>query len=81
MIQIKSIEELQAAALNQPAEGFISLNGGLRSSKTIQYMPVQDKFWILNEIDDTEQELTSDELSTESNIGEAIQKGAFYLYE
>lgn len=38
---------------------------------------MNDKFWVLNEIDDSEIVLTLDELK-ESNIGKAIQHGSFY---
>jgi hypothetical protein len=38
-------------------------------------------FYVLNEIDDTEQELTEQELTNNdlTNIGKAINNGAFYL--
>lgn len=39
---------------------------------------MDDKFWILNEIDGSEDSLTLEELK-ESNIGRAIQNGFFYL--
>lgn len=82
MRQIKTIEELKERATDNQIDCFISLAGGLaKSSKTVEFMTDENKFWIHNDIDGSEQTLTAEELSTESNIGEAIQKGALYLYE
>jgi hypothetical protein len=62
---------------------FIQLNFGLRSSKQIDYSPETEKYYILNEIDDTEQELDEKQLFDRvfTNIGYAIQNGALYSYE
>lgn len=72
------IEDL--AELKRMAKGganfFLTLNGGLRSSKFIDWQPKAKKFYILNEIDGSEQNLKEAELFTESNIGEAIKKRA-----
>lgn len=76
---IESVEQLKQLATDR-CECFIALNGGLRSSKTIDWDPDEKTFWVLNEIDDSEQELTEDQLYTESNIGEAIDKHALYQY-
>lgn len=82
MRQIKTIEELKELAKDKQADCFISLAGGLaRSSKTVEFMTDENKFLVYNDIDGSDQTLTAEELSTESNIGEAIQKGALYLYE
>lgn len=84
MEQIKSLQHLKELASTDEAieeglEVFISLNGGLRSSKRIYYdKPLWD---IINEIDDSEQEgLTDIQLETDTNIVEAITAGALYLY-
>ncbi len=78
--KIMSIEHLKEFSKDTNLSAFIYLNGGLRSSKTIHWDPKEEVFIILNEIDDSEQILTEAELSTESNIAEAIDKGAFYKY-
>jgi hypothetical protein len=78
-IKIISIEQLKQECSDEDKDGFIMLNGGARSSKTIEYNTNLKLFHILNHIDDTEQMLEEQELSTHSNIAEAIQKGAFYL--
>ena len=56
---------------------FILLNGDLRSSKHIRYYPDDNSFYVLNLIDDSEQELTESQIldSAYSNIGEAMKKG------
>ena len=57
------------------------LNGGLRSSKHIRYYPDDNSFYVLNLIDDSEQELTESQIldSAYSNIGEAMKKGALIM--
>ena len=80
--QVKSTDQLKSIlADGETKDFFILLNFGLRSSKAISY-DGSSTFYVLNEIDDTEQELTEQELmnSDITNIGEAINKGAFYLY-
>lgn len=77
---IKSVEELKDICEDIQVEFFVALNGGLRSSKIIEYDTHRRKFEILNEIDNTQQVLTENQLFTESNIGEAILKEAFYQY-
>lgn len=77
--KINSLEELKQKALNNNLECFLLLNGGFRSSKVISYY--EDKtFYILNEIDGSEEELTEEELEKLTLIPEAIEKGALYLY-
>ena len=79
MIQIKTIKQLKEACMDESQDFFIQFNGGVRSSKTIEFHSDEEIFEIFNFIDDTEQELTEKELFTESNIGKAITKGAMYL--
>ena len=79
MKQINSIEDLIAEIQLGNHDFFIS-NGLVRSSKYIEYD--DDIFYIFNEIDDTEQSLTSKELFNDNytNIGVAINNGTFYSY-
>ncbi len=77
--KIKDIKHLKQLAYEEEGvECFISL-GGLRSSKRIWYE--DNTFEIVNEIDDSEQTLKEEELWTDSNIGEALDKGALYKYD
>ena len=83
--KIKSIAVLKKAATNKDGnytEFFIALAGGLaRSSKSISYSPSGKTFCISNEIDDSfEEELTEEELKSQTNIYTAIKAGAFYQY-
>ncbi len=75
--RIKTIEQLKELAKNG-LDCFILLNGGLRSSKHIRYYSDDDSFYVLNLIDDSEQELTEAQIldSAYTNIGEAMEKGA-----
>jgi len=75
--RIKTIEQLKELAKNG-LDCFILLNGGLRSSKHIRFHPDDNSFYVLNLIDDSEQELTEAQIldSGYSNIGEAMKKGA-----
>lgn len=80
--QVKSVNQLKTIlADGETKDFFIMLNFGLRSSKAISF-DGDNTFYVLNEIDGTEQELTEQELmdSDITNIGKAINNGAFYLY-
>ena len=78
--RIKTIEQLKELAKNG-LDCFILLNGGLRSSKYIRYYPDDNSFYVLNLIDDSEQELTETQIldSAYTNIGEAMKKGALIM--
>lgn len=75
--RIRTIKQLKELA-KKGVECFILLNGGLRSSKYIRFCPEDNSFYVLNYIDDTEQELTESQIldSEYTNIGQAMKKGA-----
>ena len=76
---VKSVEELKKLAnVEDGEEFFIQLNFGLRSTKRIEWDEPSKSFCILNEIDDTHQDLTEQELATETNIVKAIENRAFF---
>ena len=79
MKQINSLEELIETIQSGNHDFFIG-NGLVRSSKYMEYD--DDTFYIINEIDDTEQTLTTKELFNEeyTNIGVSIKNGTFYSY-
>ena len=80
--RIRTIEQLKELAKDENGlDCFILLNGGLRSSKHIRYYPDDNNFYVLNLIDDSEQELTESQIldSAYSNIGEAMKKGALIM--
>lgn len=84
MKQITSIEDLKRAAFRENGdfvEFYILLAGGIaRSSKRISYRPNEEKNWlIINEIDNSYQELLDKNLSKRTLIIEGIEKGAFFL--
>lgn len=76
--QITSITHLEELSADESFECFIQLQFNVRSVKWIQYDGY--KFFITNCIDDTEQELTAEQLmdKSETNIGEAITLGALW---
>ena len=79
--KITSMEQLKKEATDQEdAEFFILLRGYLRSSKRIVWEEDDKIFFIINFIDDTEQELTEAQLMDQeyTNIGYAMTKGALY---
>lgn len=83
--KIKSVEEMKKLADTKNnemgLECFICLAGAFRSSKRIQYMADENLFYVNNEIDDSwQEELTLDQLKTETMIIEAVEKGALYQY-
>ena len=78
--RIRTIDQLKELAKNG-LDCFILLNGGLRSSKHIRYYPDENRFYVLNLIDDSEQELTENQIMDKgyTNIGEAMKKGALIM--
>lgn len=80
--RIKTIDQLKELAQDENGlDCFILLNGGLRSSKHIRYDQKEKRFFVINLIDDSEQELTESQLLDKeySNIGEAMQKGSLII--
>ena len=78
--RIRTIEQLKELT-KDGLDCFILLNGGLRSSKHIRYYPDDNSFYVLNLIDDSEQELTESQIldSEYTNIGEAMKKDALIM--
>lgn len=77
--RVTSVEELKRLATVEGGVLFyILLNGGLKSVKRIEWDEPGKSFCILNEIDDTHQDLTEQELATETNIVKAIERNAFF---
>jgi hypothetical protein len=76
MEKVTTINQLKDLA-EDTTDFCVVLKFGLRSSKTISFDG--ELFYIYNDIDGSEDELTEAELM-ESIIGEAITKGAFYKY-
>ena len=79
MKQINSVEELIEEIKSGNNDFFIG-NSLFRSSKYIECD--DDNFYIVNEIDGTEQTLTKKQLFDEdyTNIGTSINNGSFYAY-
>ena len=80
--RVNSLNELKQMCNGVTKDFFIQFNFGIRSSKNISYNKDTDTFYILNEIDDTKQELNSQTIMDEdyTNIGKAITFGSFYAY-
>ena len=75
------MEQLKKEARGeQDVEFFILLKGYLRSSKRIMWDEEEERFFIINFIDETEQELTEAQLMDKSytNIGYALTNGALF---
>lgn len=83
MTKVTSIEQLREMVENDFFDYFIALNGGFRSSKTICMNDDGESFDVVNEIDGSEQTLSAEELKDRelTNIGYAIEGGAFYCYD
>ena len=61
MKKIETLEELKTLASEDMIDCFIMFNGGLRSSKQIEYDIDRDEWYIFNEIDGEEQYLNTKE--------------------
>ena len=80
--RIRTIEQLKELAKDEDGlKCFILLNGNLRSSKHIKYYPDDNSFYVFNLIDDSELELTENQILNKAytNIGEAMKKGALIM--
>ncbi len=83
MNQIKTLNELKTLAQREcGVDCYITLNFGAKSSKHISYDVGGKKFFILNLIDDSEDELTEEQIMDKDYtlIGEAIKKGSLIAY-
>lgn len=78
-IQVRTIDELKRIS-NNGHEFVISLNGGVKSSKWIEWQGKIRRFYIMNYIDDSVQSLEPIELGDKDKtlIGEAMRLGALY---
>lgn len=73
--RIDSVDELKRlASADGGVECFIALMG-CRSSKHVAYFADTDEWYILNEMDETEDTKLDD-----TNIPKAIDSGNFYMY-
>lgn len=82
MKRIRTMAQLKRRS-RDGGDFFILLNGGLRSSKRIEWHEEDKVFCVVKEIDDTVQELTEEQIMDREYtlIGEAMQKGALFDYE
>ncbi len=76
MQRIKNVKALRKSIADGQREFRLCLRYGVFSRKTIS-VRADGRFIIYNHIDDSVQSLTGRQLYTESNIGEAMGKGAF----
>lgn len=81
-LKITSLSDLK----QQSSEGgdfFILLNGYMKSSKRIQWIPAERLFHLFNYIDDSRQKLTESQMMNLdfTNIGLAIRSGSFFKEE
>jgi hypothetical protein len=76
---ILTLEDLKSG---KPVSCYIALSGGGRSGKWIQYYPDDKEFYVVNEIDGSEQWLIEEKLLDKaySNIGFALKNGALIAY-
>jgi hypothetical protein len=80
-VKVKSLVHLKRICLRKPYEPLefrLALNGGCYSAKTICYQEEVFLWEVHHSIDETEEVLTDEELMNDTNIGEGIEKGAFY---
>jgi len=79
MIKVKSVAHMQQLIKKAGGMGdFFIAMGISRSSKDISWNG--KTFWVLNNIDGTDQHLTPKQIMNKryTNIGDAITQGAFY---
>jgi len=84
MTSINSIKELKKISMQEHGlEVFILLKNGLKSSKFIKWFEKEQKFKIINYVDDTTQILTDKEIKNKylTNIGNAIKRRMLFISE
>ena len=80
-IKVTSIDHLKELSSREEGEEFFISMGICRSSKRVWYDEYTKLFTIYNEIDDTEEEeVTEQYVKKNTNIVDAIERGAFYKY-
>lgn len=77
--RLESLEDLKKQSKGKALECFITLNGGARSSKNIEYFEHTNSFAVFHNIDD-ELEMLSEKQFTNSFTGKALIVGALYKY-
>lgn len=77
--RFKDLEELKKVCTGRMMDCFITLNGGARSSKDIEYLPKSNSFHIHHQIDGESETLTEKEFIN-SFTGKALTLGALYSY-
>lgn len=77
MKQIQSLQELKDLSSGEGNDFCITFNFRLCSNKRLQYD--DNQWYVYNEIDDTEQVLDDNGLKTNTNIIDALDKGALFL--
>ena len=77
---LNQLKELASRPNGDLVDFHVVLAGGLvRSDKRIQYNQQFDEFCIVNEIDESYQELSSAELGANTILVQAIEKEALFL--
>lgn len=81
-VQVENLEHLKQLSSSHGddfADFVLLIAGGLaKSSKRIIYYRDTDEFYIINEIDDSYQEVASKDLGTETNLVAGIDNGSLY---
>lgn len=78
---IRTLKQLKDISSDKALKCFIALESGTLSSKTISYDPDEDLWWVFNHIDDSElNDISTEELSLQTNITKAISVGRLYTY-
>lgn len=82
VFRVESLEQLKvlcSGRIGDMVQFFIMLGGFARSSKRISYSPEEDFWVIVHEIDESSQELTTEQLIATTNFMEAIEKNALFF--
>ncbi|MCB0754130.1 MAG: hypothetical protein H6603_01130 [Flavobacteriales bacterium] len=81
-VKVESFDHLKQLAYRENGDYvhfYTLLAGGLaRSSKRISYRPDSSEFLIINEIDESDEEVVEGELASRTNLVEAVERGAMF---
>ena len=80
-VPVESFDHLKALSSSKNGDmvQFFIMFGYARSSKRIVFWPEEDHWCVVHEIDESNEEFSSEVLRSQTNFVEAIEKRAFYF--
>lgn len=75
---VRSIDDLKRKSEVNIFHCFVLLSGVIKASKSVSYNRLTDMWWVYNEITDTEINVSTSDLGSETSLVEAIGFGELW---